>query len=290
VKVSHKLRYRVGFLVVVFLSLVTLSCQKETSGEVKLPTTQVKADLETLAKARIFFGHQSVGGNILQGLHALSETVGVPLRIVEISALPPDSGAGIFHAKVGSNEAPVTKCEAFSGFLNQPVLPYYDLAVLKFCFVDLDEGSHEQSARELVERYQKTLADIHDQHPELAIVYTTVPLEADPPGWKTRLKRLLGLATWKDLANRRRNEYNGLIRTRYAGPQLLDIAKIESTYPNGRTSAFGPADQRVATLAPIYTTDGGHLNALGQQQVAVAFAHTLAETLRSQAKLPLVNP
>ena len=42
-----------------------------------------KTDLQTLSAARVYFGHQSVGNDIVKGLAELATAEGVPLRIVE---------------------------------------------------------------------------------------------------------------------------------------------------------------------------------------------------------------
>src|SRR5260221_14425466 len=41
----------------------------------------LRADLQRLSHERVYFGHQSVGANILQGVKELSGATGVPLFI-----------------------------------------------------------------------------------------------------------------------------------------------------------------------------------------------------------------
>ncbi|MGA8005664.1 MAG: hypothetical protein WCA17_06165, partial [Burkholderiales bacterium] len=43
----------------------------------------LREQLERVARLRVFFAHQSVGMNILDGVKALAAAAGVPLRIVE---------------------------------------------------------------------------------------------------------------------------------------------------------------------------------------------------------------
>ncbi|HET9315655.1 MAG TPA: hypothetical protein VFQ51_08700, partial [Vicinamibacteria bacterium] len=104
-----------------------------------LPASDVKADLAELARARVFFGHQSVGGNVLDGLTALAADNGVALRIVEAPAGVDDGQPGLVHTKVGTNAQPATKCDAFSSFLAQNPAAPWDAAVLKFCYADLGD-------------------------------------------------------------------------------------------------------------------------------------------------------
>ncbi len=60
---------------------------------------------EKLAQRRIFFGHQSVGGNILEGLQRL----GAGPRVVEVKSPSETVAPGtLAHAMVGENLKPET--------------------------------------------------------------------------------------------------------------------------------------------------------------------------------------
>jgi hypothetical protein len=110
-----------------------------------------KADLGVLARARIYFGHQSVGGDVLEGLAALAAKKGASLRIIEA---PLDDGLpGVVHAKVGRNRAPETKCDAFGRFLTGQAAVSWDAAMLKFCYADMGEGG-ERDPRRLLAAYR----------------------------------------------------------------------------------------------------------------------------------------
>jgi hypothetical protein len=52
---------------------------------------------------------------------------------------------------------------------------------------------------------------------------------------------------------------------------LFDIAEVESTLPQGKRNFFMHGGDTIDTLTQAYTTDGGHLNESGRQQVAAAF-------------------
>ena len=49
---------------------------------------------------------------------------------------------------------------------------------------------------------------------------------------------------------------------------ILDIAKIESTFPNGTRSLFTKDGKTYYSMAPEYTYDGSHLNETGRKKVA----------------------
>lgn len=244
---------------------------------------QLHSDLELLAGSRVFFGHQSVGDNILDGVRDLAQKAGVALRVevVEVGGEAPE-GPGLFHARVGVNLDPDSKLAAFSSALEAAGEPGYDLAVLKFCYVDLDDESREQQPQALFSRYLDGMGAIEKAHPQLRVLNSTMPLVAEPPGRKTRLKRLLGMSVETDAENVRRNEYNRLVRERYTGSSLLDIARAEATDVDGRPVVFEHSGQPMEMLVPAFTTDGGHLNDAGQERVAAAFIHRLAEALRER--------
>jgi hypothetical protein len=257
-------------------SLLAIGCGGKSTQEVAMPEIVSKAELEAVAQARVFFGHQSVGGNILEGVDKIAAAGGLPLRVAEINDSPPDVLPGIFHAKVGANADAGSKCEAFAAYLDRAVEVPYDVAVLKFCYVDLDDDAPPSAVAALFEQYRRTIARVRDKHPQLRLVFTTIPLEAEPAGWKTPLKRLLGRSTWTDAGNVRRDEYNERIRREFAGEIVFDIARLQSTFPDGNTTGFAYQGRRIATLAHEYTYDGGHLNDRGQQRLAAGFVAAVA--------------
>jgi len=269
------------------LAMMTLAgCARDPQPvvvEEPLSMDQVKADLLTVSQARVFFGHHSVGNNILKGIRSLADKAGVPLRIEEIAvggAVP--EGPGLFHGAVGENLDPDGKIAGFADALGAPGEARYDLATFKFCYVDLDEGSKERSPDQLFERYVSNMSTIEAAHPGVRILHATMPLMAEPPGKKTRLKRLLGLSTSTDAANIDRNEFNRLTRERYAANVLLDVARFEAIRPDGSVAEFRDSGREIEMLALEYTSDGGHLNELGQERIAAKFLRRIAEALRAQ--------
>lgn len=242
--------------------------------------SQVKQDLETVANARVLLGHQSVGRDVLAGLRTLSAEAGTPLRIVEIDGIPPDDAPGLFSNHIGKNGDPEGKCEAFSALLVRPEQPKYDVAMMKFCYADLRDGT-PMSATEIVDRYSRLIASIREQRPDVRLVHVTMPLKAEPPGKKTWLKRKLGMSVDGDDANVMRNEFNQGLRAKYVDEPILDLALLESTLPNGTRTTFGHDGKAVPRLASEYTHDGGHLNDEGQRRAAIEFVRTVAAALRA---------
>jgi hypothetical protein len=52
------------------------------------------------------------------------------------------------------------------------------------------------------------------------------------------------------------------------GFNIIDIAKIESTYPDGTRCSFSIDGKTYYSMAPEYTSDGGHLYEIGRKKVA----------------------
>jgi hypothetical protein len=259
-----------------------------TRNEEQIPAVNAlasKSDLETLSGARIFFGHQSVGRYLLQGVSELAQQDQSALRVVrvdDVGVVDADPNPGLFHTNIGVNGNPDGKIDAFSQFLSRPNQPAFDVALLKFCYVDLgSDGTSDVQA--LLDRYAKSVAEIRAAQPNLHLIHVTVPLRADPIGRRTKVKRLLGLSTEEDADNRVRNAFNAGLRKRFAGETIFDIAEVESTLPDGTRSFFKVDGDTVYTLARAYTDDGGHPNAIGRGYVAAAFVHVIAEELRKSA-------
>src|SRR5690349_12070633 len=77
----------------------------------------LRADLALLATKRIYFAHQSVGANILQGVAELARAADVPLRIVQAPRAA-EVAAGTFgHFFVPQNGAPLEKLANFEAAL-----------------------------------------------------------------------------------------------------------------------------------------------------------------------------
>lgn len=241
----------------------------------------VRADLQALARARVLLGHQSVGRNVLAGVQALATESGVPLRILRIDGVPPDDRPGLFHSTIGKNGDPAGKCQAFAQLLARPERPSYDLAAMKFCYVDLTQGGPVNAA-DLLQQYASLVQQVRATRPDIRLMHITQPLRSDPPGLKTKLKRWLRRPTDEDADNVLRNAFNDGLRQRFAGEPLFDLAKVESTRSDGTRSSFVDHGRVVYTLAAQYTTDGGHLNPQAQRRVAAEFLHTLAASLRQE--------
>lgn len=222
---------------------------------------------DKLARKKIYFGHQSVGFNIVDGIKdVMKEHPEIKLKIVE-SADASDLKVGTFeHSRVGKNVDPQSKVEEFTQFMEQGIGKKADYSALKFCFVDVRADTNVKG---VLEDYERSMAKVEKEFPKMTIVHFTVPLTRSKTTWKTIVKKIIGRKTWEYDDNIKRNEYNEMLRQKYEGKEpLFDLAKIESTYPDGSRSTFTKDGKTYYSLVPEYTNDGGHLNELGRKIVA----------------------
>lgn len=235
----------------------------------------LESDLRAVSAKRVFFGHQSVGRNILDGLEDLQRGLGPPVvRIVELgSAGSPDDRGILLHGKVGQNERPATKCEDFRRILDQELQGRIDVALFKFCYVDFNDTSDVPA---IVDVYSRTMDDLKQRHPAVVFVHVTAPLRTVDRGPGVWSRELLGRRNRSKHANARRGEFNRLLQERYAGEPVFDLAASMSTHADGRRESFRLDGAKYPALVPAYTEDGGHLNAVGRTHVAAAFVHAIA--------------
>jgi len=230
-----------------------------------------------LAEKKIFFGHQSVGFNLLAGVEAvMAEHPEIQLRLVESTDLTEFDRPVFAHARVGSNRDPGSKNVHFQSLLAEGIADRADLAALKYCYVDIHKES--DVAAEFA-AYQQSVEQIRQAHSELVVVHMTVPLREAPITFKTRLKLLLGKRDlWELNDNIARNLFNQMLRAEYADRDpVFDLARWESTRPDGSRESIEIKGKRTYALVPEYTEDGGHLNEVGRRFVAEQLLIFLAE-------------
>jgi hypothetical protein len=224
-----------------------------------------EAQLARLAGRFIYFGHQSVGCNLLEGVRAVQGGRRA-LRLVEST----DPGAlatpGWVHSRLGQNGDPHGKLRAFQLLMDGGFGDRAELAFFKFCYVDF-AGSVDPDA--LFASYRTTLAALEARYPRTTFVHVTAPLTTVQDGWKARVKGLLGQSPAGAAENIKRARYNELLRAAYQGqPPVFDLAAAESEGPDGTPATFELGGRRYQQLSPGLTSDGGHLDRRGQTRVA----------------------
>jgi hypothetical protein len=233
----------------------------------------LRADLDRIAQRRIFFGHQSVGVNLLDGISQLALTAGVPLRITEVTSANEVKPKTIGHTFVAKNGDPFQKLRSFEQAMGSSPTGL-DIALVKFCFVDFNSST---DAKDLFAHYRATIDKLKERNPGTTFVHVTAPLTTVPAGLKARLKQLIGKAPYGTMENMRREEYNALLRQTYQGKEpIFDLARIESTTPNGMTVSTEWKGSVIPVMNSAYTDDGGHLNDVGKIRAARELVSVLA--------------
>jgi hypothetical protein len=260
--------------IAMIISIYIFSCSGENMPEEKISFPSIKdvpiEKWEKLTKKKIYFGHQSVGKNIMAGVKDLTkESPKIKLNIVKTSEHA-DLKASIFaHSAIGNNEDPLSKIESFAGFMKKGIGGKADIASLKFCFADIYSSTDIGT---LFNTYKNKMALLKVDYPKTTFVHFTVPLLRKAKlSLKTWIEKILGKKEeyFDNAHNVKRNKFNDLLRKVYDGKEpLFDIAKIESTYMDGKRETFEANGKTYYSLVPEYTDDGGHLNETGRKKVA----------------------
>ena len=255
----------VSFFAILLTGLLILSCGEKEQMPVHI-TAELEDALLALSRNRIYFGHQSVGREIMEGVADINRrSHKKPLNIIEYDSSMELPDQYFAHSKIGKNQYPDSKCEAFKLVLDDDFAGQLDLAMMKFCYVDINHNSDIDS---LFEIYKTSIDAIRSKYPDLKIVHITVPLKSNSGGWKIRLKRVIVKADYTDYDNIKRCAFNDLLRAEFKKDHIFDLAAVESTHPDGSRESFTHNDQEYYSLIHDYTYDGGHLNELGKQIVA----------------------
>ncbi len=264
-----------------FIAISLISC--DNGGEMPEKTVQFPSikdvptsKWEKLAQKKIYFGHQSVGFNIIDGIKdVMKENPQIKLNIVETTN-ESDFKVGLFaHSRVGKNVNPKSKTEEFVEFINKGIGGKADAAALKFCYVDVRADT---DTKNLFTDYSDSISQLEKKYPDTTIIHFTVPLTTTKTTWKTWIKKIIGKKTWEYDDNIKRNEYNEMLIKKYQGKEpILDIAKIESTFPDGTPCTFTKDGKTYYSMVPEYTSDGGHLNEVGRKKVAEQLLILLAQ-------------
>jgi len=232
-------------------------------------------DWKKLSEKRIYFGHQSVGFNIIDGIKdVLRENPQIVLKTVETRKATELVPGVLGHTKVGENDDPKSKCDDFREVMNL-LGKYVDIAGFKFCYVDIVSST---DINKVFDYYQQTMNDLKKKYPGVTFIHITAPLTTVQTGIKARIKEIIGKPVWGYNDNIKRDQFNQKLKGAYEGKEpIFDLAGIESTYPDG-TRAFIKGNRGVCPfLVPEYTTDGGHLNAKGRRAIAEQFLIFLAK-------------
>jgi hypothetical protein len=232
--------------------------------------------LAAVAEGRVFFGHQSVGMNILDGVTSAYASRGLEPPGVLESPSAPGVESAFAHAFIGQNGDPSMKVADFAAMLRAGQGAWADFAFMKFCYVDVVDGTDVDS---LFSEYRATAAELQGEFPDVTFLHLTVPLTTEP-GLTTKLKNLVGKGSQDRSDNVARERFNSLMRAEYGSSgRLVDVAALESTTPDGQRVSGTYDGKDYFALYEGYASDNGHLNATGGQVVAEGLLSVLADNI-----------
>lgn len=231
---------------------------------------------DELSKQKIYFGHQSVGNNIIMGLQdVIKDNPQVKLSIVETSNPDLFKTPLFAHSRVGKNEDPLSKNRAFAEVVENGIGGKADFAFFKYCYIDIPRDA---DVEKLFNDYKQTMMILKTRYPDTTFIHVTVPLTIVQTGPKVLIKRIIGRPIGGYDENIKRNEFNMLLRKEYESKEpIFDLAEAESVHPDGRKQTFENGGKTYAALIPGYSYDGRHLNESGRRIVAEKLLIFLAD-------------
>lgn len=229
-----------------------------------------------IARRTVYFGHQSVGSGIVAGVEQLTRDHGLPLRVIQTPEPASIPGPAFVHFLVGQKRDYASKNAAVLRLLESSTRADKPLVMLKYCYGDI--RSPDESGR-MFEAYRDTVDTIQSEHPDVTVVHATIPLTTAESSFQSAAKRLFGRSTQRE-ASVARHRYNELVRREFRETEpIFDLAKVQSTRPDGTMAGFTVGGHVIEKLAPENTADGIHLTPQCQRVAAEALLDVLADAI-----------
>lgn len=264
-----------NILILLFIGIFILvsGCQDKklpnTGEDMNALTSTQEVKWQKLSEKVIFFGHQSVGENILDGINdVVRENPKINLLVKQNNDnVKMNSGTLIVHSMIGKNMEPTTKVDAFKEIMDNGMGGKANIAFMKFCYVDFNKDT---DVEKVFNYYKNAMQYLKQKYPKTTFIHVTVPVEVNKGTWKTWIKNILGKKEiWEYENELPRGRYNILLRKEYEGREpIFDLALNESIYSDGKKEYFEYDGTRYPALVPEYTTDGAHLNEKGRKFIA----------------------
>ncbi|MCL2297303.1 MAG: hypothetical protein FWC38_07685 [Proteobacteria bacterium] len=245
-----------------------LSAPVLAQGSPWTQTTFAPADVTALNGKSVFFVHNSVGSNIVDGLRAVAPSLTITNAITS-GGQPSATGftdlyMNNYAASTGNpipnfNRRPLDKVAYFETLMERGGR-HAQIAFLKFCFMDFDG---DMPAWETMrDAYSGMVNRLQTSYPNVTFVHITAPLYVYNQSWH----------------NNKQHNFNNWLRATYGG-KVFDLAAITSINANGTPAATA---QNPSPGAPTLSLDwavgvnNSHLNANGGRRVASGLISFLA--------------
>lgn len=274
------LRTIIFFVLIIFIIPIGCSGGKMSDQSVAVKYEKISnvpdAAWQKLSAKRIFFGHQSVGYNIVAGLQDIvNENSKISLGFKETFDPNSYEPGVISHYRIGYNEDPRSKLDMFAFLARAGGAEKADIMFFKFCYVDFNSATDVQF---LFDSYKAAFKELKTQFPNTTFIHCTVPLTTIQTGPKAWIKGVLGRPAAGIVENAKRHDFNEMLRQTYSGKEpVFDIAAAESTFLDGKRAVYEFNGSQYYYLIPDYASDGAHLNEQGRKVVATKLLLLLAE-------------
>lgn len=264
-----------------FIFFLSISCNvdkkspKNINNSMKSIKTISQERWGKLANKKIYFGHQSVGYNIIDGVETiLKNNPNIKINIKEGNKLIIFEKPVFAHSKNGQNGDPKSKIDAFYKIIDERLGGNVDISGFKFCYVDFNKNT---DIEDIFEYYKLKMNIISQKYPNTEIIHCTVPLLTIQKGPKAWVKKILNKSIGIE-DNIARQQFNELLVKEYSDQSIFDLAKYESTYPNMDREFTIVNNKKYFAMVPDYTNDGGHLSTKGKYHIASQFLLFLTNT------------
>jgi hypothetical protein len=231
------------------------------------PSGLASTDVTRVGRLKIFFGHQSVGENLLDGVRRIAPS----LAIVRGETVP--AAPALVETMIGRNEDPESKVVHFARIM-ETLGDHVDVAMFKLCYIDFRRTTDVEA---LARSYARTMGELEGRYPKTRFVHVTAPLTTVRRGIKAWLGHLFGKPAWGELENERRARFNTWMRATYPAETIFDLAELETRGATGERATFELDGASIPMLTPADTTDGGQLTPEAGQRLAAAYIAFLAK-------------
>jgi hypothetical protein len=256
---------KIIYVIVPFLIALTIILFHQNNLS-KNMDPEINKKIKAIGQKNIYFGHRSVGENIISGLNnIISENAQNELKIEELKNNSKFEGSYFVHSNIGHNGDPQSKFDEFTRIVNNLASMKLDIAMMKLCFVDITNNTN---ITDVFKSYVAMIDSIQNKYPGLTIIHFSVPLKSKPSLINNIKGLIKGPKNYDPQDNLARNKYNEFLYSKYSREDIFDLAEIESTYPHGKRESYIIDGKLCYFLIKDYTDDGGHLNDLGKQIVA----------------------
>jgi hypothetical protein len=258
--------------------------------------------MSQIGQLKWYFAHASVGECMMEGvanLH-LSNPGFYQLRGNAASnSLPGTTQSGVIYEDDRGNPNYYgdyqVKLDLFQTAVNNGWhFPAVNIAMTKFCFIDIWHATDSTAVAALLNSYLNTLTNLEAAYPQTMFVYATMPLTTTNysfSGYDTGALQIY----W-------RNVFNDSLRAWCSANNrvLFDIADIEAHDPNGNLGTFeydGRSCQQLwwgdnvgCNLYCNESGDGGHpTNPQAEELMAQGFYALAAATLNRWSSMPVIS-